>query len=277
MSVTISIGIVEDNSDNIANLEYTLSQTGYNVNVCNIAKTTTDAYHLLQDDQVDLAFLDIQLKDSNIFNVLQKLYEEGKPLPELVFTTAHGNFENALRAIQFACLDFVTKPFSVTDIEKAIQRFLTKKENSQHQNTDIAYLLQLLRNDSQASKTIAIQLLRGIIEIVDLDQIKYIEADENMSIIHLSNDQVLNSGKSFGHYLNILTDNKDFVQISKSYLVNLTHVRQYNHLDKSIKFKTNESLVVSHRFSRVLHKYLLNNRKELTKDSKFTFIKNLFK
>jgi two-component system LytT family response regulator len=195
----------------------------------------------------------------------------------LVFTTAHGNFENALRAIQFACLDFVTKPYSVTDIENAIRRFLTKKENSQHQNTDIAYLLQLLRNDAQASKTIAIQLLRGIIEIVDLAQIKYIEADENMSIIHLANNQILNSGKSFGHYLNLLTDNKDFVQISKSYLVNLSHVRQYNHLDKSIKFKSNESLVVSHRFSRVLHKYLLNNRKELTKDSKFAFIKNLFR
>ena len=277
MSVKISIGIVEDNNDNIANLKYTLSQTAYNVDVCNIARTPTEAYNLLQDDKLDLAFLDIQLKDSNIFNVLQKLYEEGKPLPELVFTTAHGNFENALRAIQFACLDFVTKPYSVTDIEKAIGRFLSKKENSQHQNTDIAYLLQLLRNDAQASKTIAIQLLRGIIEIVDLVQIKYIEADENMSIIHLPNNQILNSGKSFGHYLNLLTDNKDFVQISKSYLVNLTHVRQYSHVAKSIKFKSNESLVVSHRFSRVLHKYLLNNRKELTKDSKFAFIKNLFK
>ena len=118
MSVPISIGIVEDNIDNNDNLKYTLAQTGYHVDVCKIARTPAEAYHLLQDNTVDLAFLDIQLKDSNIFNVLQKLYKECKSLPELVFTTTHGNFENAVRAIQFACLDFITKPYSVAGIKK---------------------------------------------------------------------------------------------------------------------------------------------------------------
>ncbi|HRG38499.1 MAG TPA: LytTR family DNA-binding domain-containing protein, partial [Bacteroidia bacterium] len=232
---------------------------------------------VLSDEKVELAFLDIQLRESTIFSVLEKLFLEGKPLPELVFTTAHGSFENALKAIQFACLDFVTKPYGIEDIEQAIQRFLNKKEIKHHQRTDIGFLLQLLRNDIQSPKTMAVQLQRGIIEIVDLANMLYIEADENISIVHLSNNQKLHSSKNFGHYLGLLTDKKEFVQIGKSCLVNLNHVKQYNHQDKSLRLKNNESLVVSHRFSKSLHKYLLNNQKNLVNQGMFDFLKGLFR
>lgn len=275
--MNVNIAIVEDNSDNIATLKYALSQTPYNIVIVDEAKNADEAFRALLNEKVELAFLDIQLRDSTIFSVLEKLFHEAKPFPELVFTTAHGSFENALKAIQFACLDFVTKPFSNEDIENAIQRYLLKKESRQHQQTEIGFLLQILRNDMQSPKTMAIQLHRGIIEIVDLVQIVYIEADENVSIIHLTNNQKLNSSKNFGHYLGLLADNKDFVQISKSCFVNLTHVKQYNHQDKSLKLKTNESLVVSFRFSKGLHKYLLNNQRDLISQSKFDFLKGFFK
>lgn len=275
--MNVNIAIVEDNSDNIATLKYALSQTPYNIVIVDEAKNADEAFRALLNEKVELAFLDIQLRDSTIFSVLEKLFQEAKPFPELVFTTAHGSFENALKAIQFACLDFVTKPFSNEDIENAIQRYLLKKESRQHQQTEIGFLLQILRNDMQSPKTMAIQLHRGIIEIVDLVQIVYIEADENVSIIHLTNNQKLNSSKNFGHYLGLLADNKDFVQISKSCFVNLTHVKQYNHQDKSLKLKTNESLVVSFRFSKGLHKYLLNNQRDLISQSKFDFLKGFFK
>lgn len=273
----IHIAIVEDNSDNIATLTYALSQMPYQMIKVAEAKTAEEAYRVLSDEKVELAFLDIQLRESTIFSVLEKLFKEGKPLPELVFTTAHGSFENALKAIQFACLDFVTKPYSNEDIEQAIQRFLQKKETKQHQRTELGYLLQLLRNDIQSPKTMAVPLQRGIIEIVDLEEMVYIEADENISIIHLANQQKLHSSRNFGHFLSLLTDKKEFVQIGKSYLVNLNHVKQYNHQDKSLKLKNNESLVVSHRFSKSLHKYLLNNQKDLVNQGMFDFLKGLFK
>ena len=274
--MNIYIAIVEDNSDNIATLKYALSQTPYHITVVAEAKNADEAYRVLSDDRVELAFLDIQLRDSTIFSVLEKLFQEGKTLPDLVFTTAYGSFENALKAIQFACLDFVTKPFSHEDIEHAVQRYLNKKEIKQNKGTEIGFLLQLLRNDIQSPKTMAVQLQRGIIEIVDLANMLYIEADENISVVHLSNNQKLHSSKNFGHYLALLTDKKEFVQIGKSCLVNLTHVKQYNHQDKSLRLKNNESLVVSHRFSKSLHKYLLNNQKDLVNQGMFDFLKGLF-
>jgi DNA-binding LytR/AlgR family response regulator len=277
MTATINVAIIEDNADNIEILEYTLAQLTIPVKVTGIGKTDEEAYHILSDQSVELAFLDIQLRNTTIFTVLEKLYKEGRNLPELVFLTAHGTFENALKAIQFACLDFVTKPFSHEDIEHVVQRFLNKRGTKQSQSPEIGFLLQLLRNDIQSPKTMAVPLQRGIIEIVDLANMLYIEADENISIVHLSNNQKLHSSKNFGHYLSLLTDKKEFVQIGKSCLVNLNQVKQYNHQDKSLRLKNNESLVVSHRFSKSLHKYLLNNQKDLVSQGMFDFLKGLFK
>jgi DNA-binding LytR/AlgR family response regulator len=219
------------------------------------------------------------LRNATIFEVLEKLFKEGRRLPELVFITAHGSFENALKAIQFACLDFVTKPFDVSDIEIAVRRYSDKRDSKQfNQQTQIGFLLQLLRGDLQTLKSIAIALPKGVIELVDLQQIVYIQADENISNVHLSDGKILHSTKHLGYYLELFTGNPDFFQISKSCLVNISHLRQYNHQDKSLKLKSNESLTVSHRFSRSLHKFLLNSQhKHLIGGGQFDFLKNLFK
>ena len=65
------------------------------------------------------------------------------------------------------------------------------------------------------TKSIAIQLSRGIIEMVELPQVVFIEADENISIVHMAEGKTLLSHKNFGHYLALLSDNIDFIQISK--------------------------------------------------------------
>lgn len=274
----IHIAIVEDNNDNIETLKYTLGRLDLNISIEAIARTAEEAYTALRNENLDLAFLDIQLRDTNIFTVLEELFKEGDILPELVFLTAHGSFENALKAIQYACLDFVTKPFDVKDIENALQRYLGKKESKQpSQQKEIGLLLQLLKSDIHSPQSIAIQLSRGIIELVEVQNIMYIEADENVSTIYLSVGGPMHSSKSFGHYLGLLSDNINFLQISKSLLVNVQHVKQYHHQDKSMKLKNNQGLVVSHRFSSGVQKFLLSNQKDLVSDGKLGYIKKLFK
>lgn len=102
------------------------------------------------------------------------------------------------------------------------------------------------------------------------------EADENISIVLLANGQLINSSKSFGHDHGLLSNNSVFVHIIKSLLVNVLHIRKYKHQEKSLKFKSNESLIVSHRFSSDLHKFLLKNQKHLVQEDRFSFIKKLF-
>nr|HRD08111.1 hypothetical protein [Saprospiraceae bacterium] len=84
MTAAIKIAIVEDNIDNIGTFEYAISQLTTRVELVGVAKDETEAYALLTDRKTDLVFLDIQLRTTTIFSVLERIYAEGLTLPELV-------------------------------------------------------------------------------------------------------------------------------------------------------------------------------------------------
>ncbi len=261
--MNIHVGIVEDNPENIETLKYVLAQLETPVTLAGEARTMEEAYPLLKNERLDLAFLDIQLRKGTTFEVLEKLFSEGSKLPEIVFVTAHGSFENALKAIQFACLDFVTKPFSKPGIEAAVHRYLKKQDSSlENQQAQVGLLLQLLRDDMQTPKSVAITLSKGVLEFVDLQQIIHIEANESMSKVKLSDGKILRSTKHLGHYIDLLLGHPGFKQISKSCLVNTAHLKQYNHREKVLLLKNGESLIASHRYSRSLRKQLLENQQK---------------
>lgn len=261
--MNIRIGIVEDNIDNIKTLKYILNQVNISTTLLGEAQTIEEAYTLLKDGRLDLVFLDIQLRKGTIFDVLEKLYEENVKLPKMIFVTAHGSFENALNAIRFACIDFVTKPVDKSTIQLALGRFLEKRESShQDMQKQVGFLLNLLSHDIQKPKSIAINLAKGVLDFTDLNQIVYVQADENMSQIKLLNNNILRSVKHLGYYIDLLYSHQEFIQISKSFLVNTIHLKQYNHREKTLVLKNGETLIASHRFSRNLRKQLLDSQQK---------------
>jgi two-component system LytT family response regulator len=261
--MNIRIGIVEDNIDNIKTLKYLLNKVEVPITLLGEAQTMEEAYVLLKDGGLDLVFLDIQLRKGTIFDVLERLYKEKIKLPEMIFVTAHGSFENALNAIRFACIDFVTKPVDKSTIQLALDRYKSKKElTHRDMQKQVGFLLNLLTHDIQKPASIAINLLKGIIEFTDLSQIVFIEADENMSKVKLANNKILRSVKHLGHYIDLLFSHQEFVQISKACLVNTDYLKQYNHREKTLILKNGESLIASHRFSRNLRKQLLERQQK---------------
>ena len=196
MTAAIKIAIVEDNIDNIGTFEYAISQLTTRVELVGVAKDETEAYALLGRSQDGPGISGYPATHYYHFQCTGKNLCGGLTLPELVFLTAHGSFENAVKAIQFACLDFVTKPFNPDDIEQSLQRYLAKSNTQPSPQAEIGLLLQLLKTDMHTPKSIAIQLSRGIIEMVELLQVVFIEADENISIVHMAEGKTLLSHKT---------------------------------------------------------------------------------
>lgn len=256
--MNIQVGIVEDNLENIETLKYLLGKVDSGIKIEGEAQTMEEAYDLLKNNQLDLAFLDIQLRKGTIFEVLDKFIQEGIPLPDIVFVTAHGSFENALNAIKFACIDFITKPVDQASIQSALKRFRDrKKPDKEDLQKQVGFLLNLMNKDLQKPESIAINMAKGILEFTDLKDILYFEADQNMSKVKLVSGKTLRSVKHLGHYLELLYGHKEFIQISKSCMVNRIHLKQYNQRNKTLKLNNGESLIASHRFSRNLKKELL--------------------
>lgn len=71
----------------------------------------------LRGERPDLLFLDIQLGAESGFDVLAR---SAPPYPLIVFTTAH--HEHALRAFEFAALDYLLKPFDRERFARTLER-----------------------------------------------------------------------------------------------------------------------------------------------------------
>ncbi len=256
--MSLCVGIVEDTLDYIDTMRHLLGRIPQEVEVRQVASTLEEAKGLLQNPEVSLAFLDIQLQEGTILEVLDELLRNGKKLPELVFVTAHGSFEYATKAIRFACLDFITKPVSEEALQSAVERFLEKREKRLSESRQVQFLLDLLKGNMSAPTSIGIVLPKGVIEFIELERVAYFQADGSICAVNFGGGERLLSTRHLGYYTDLLADNAEFVQISKNCLLNIHYLRRYDHRNKSAILKNGEALVVSHRFGRHLRKMLLN-------------------
>jgi FixJ family two-component response regulator len=81
--------------------------------------------------------LDVELPDINGLALQQQLAEGGPPI---VFITGHGDIPSSVRAIKAGAVDFLTKPFSDTDLLKAIRAALDRDRGARLERAEIGRL-----------------------------------------------------------------------------------------------------------------------------------------
>ncbi len=273
----LKIAIVEDSQENIETLQYFIDRCDTPIELLGTAKTLAEAEVLLTSQPVDLALLDIQLKENNIFELLDKFNRERSISFDIIFVTAHSSFEYATKAIQYACLNYITKPVSEKELHEALQKAYERKGQGDN-SAQLNLLLEIIQGNIKSPKSISINMPKGVIEIVDLEEIKYIEADGSTSYLHLPTDKRLHSVKSLAHYSSLLELNNEFMMISRQCLVNLPHVKRYDHREKVLTLKSGETLIVSHRYSKQLKQKLMSDPQNAGMlRSALDTLKNIFK
>lgn len=117
MSPGIKAMIIDDEPGCIDNLKYHLS--AYCPGICVLATGARLSDVEEQLHQVDILFLDIELFNQNVFDIL-------KEWPQLkcriVFVTAYSDY--AVHAFKADALDYILKPLSRQDIEACYQKIL---------------------------------------------------------------------------------------------------------------------------------------------------------
>ncbi|MCD8540020.1 MAG: LytTR family DNA-binding domain-containing protein [Leadbetterella sp.] len=91
----------------------------------NVKATFTDAFKAipyLQQNKVDLIFLDIKMPDISGFDFLSTLSRR----PKIIFTTAYSEY--AVNAFEVDAVDYLMKPFSLTRFSKACNKVLDALE-----------------------------------------------------------------------------------------------------------------------------------------------------
>ena len=80
----------------------------------------------------DLIFLDIQMPKINGFEMLELIDQP----PAVIFTTAFDEY--AIKAFEAHAIDYLLKPFSKERFDKAIQKWLQQKSQTQQKPPVIA-------------------------------------------------------------------------------------------------------------------------------------------
>ncbi len=195
---------------------------------CSNGKT---AIKEINDKKPDLIFLDINMKDMNGFEVLQKV--EISPKPIVIFVTAYDNY--ALKAFDVEAFDFLLKPFKDQRFYKTIDKVLKTTRAEADSNFE-KRMVEFFHEYSGGKKILnaisKIPIKQGNkTALVDPQEILYILASGYYAeIFTASKKYVLRES------LNNLEENLDsrfFVRVHRSTILNMNFVKEIIHSDYS--------------------------------------------
>ena len=84
--------------------------------------------------------LDVQLPDINGLELQRQIANVAHP--PIVFITGHGDIPSSVRAIKAGAVDFLTKPFSESDLIRSIRAAIALDRKARSEHADLARLQQ---------------------------------------------------------------------------------------------------------------------------------------
>lgn len=198
--MNINCIIVDDEPIARQGIEKYSRQIDY-LSIIALCKNVTEARKALEENRIDLIFLDIEMPGTTGIDFLRTL--ENPPL--VIFTTAYPNY--ALDGYSLNVLDYLLKPFSFERFKQAVtkaqENMLLKAESS-------------LKNDFLFIKT------DYKLEKVFLNDILYIEGMQNYVIVHTAKDKLIThlTMKMAEEQFSI----KGFIRIHKSFIVSVKSI-----------------------------------------------------
>jgi len=173
---TIKAIIVDDEANARLILKNFVSDFCPTVTIIAEAEDVKSAVKIINKNEVDLVFLDIEMPDENGFVLFDYF---NKPTFETIFCTAYSEY--AIKAFEVSAIDYLLKPIGITKLKDAIEKAEIKLQQNLNPQENIAVLKENLLQKS--IKKIGIHIGDGIV-FIDLNDILYFEANGSYTIIH---------------------------------------------------------------------------------------------
>lgn len=175
-----------------------------NLELLGVFKGAKEAMPLIEKEQVDLLFLDIQMPDINGVDFLKSLEVK----PSTIFTTAYSEY--AIEAYNLNVIDYLLKPIPfdrfVQSIDKASEQVKTFKDYKRLDNKEYIVLKSTYR-----------------LHKVNYSEILSIEGLKEYVAFHLKGGEQIITLESLKKLDNNLPDN--FMRIHRSHIINKDHVK----------------------------------------------------
>ncbi len=165
------------------------------------AENAMQAYKILQNQSVDLMFLDIQMPHLNGIDFLKSLSQK----PKTIFTTAYRDF--AIEGFELEAVDYLLKPITFERFFKAVER--------------------ILRNMADDKQDFILIKTEGMQRKIFLSEIVYFESQGNdIKVVLATQESFISKSKITD--LEKTLSGKGFVRIHRSFIINAAFVTAFN-------------------------------------------------
>lgn len=171
-----------------------------------------EAMQFLNNNQVDLMFLDLNMPKLSGFDFLRTLSNP----PKVIVTTAYKEF--ALDGYELDIADYLLKPFSFERLLKAVNKAIGDNSQSTTSNNSA-------ENSSPSQAVNKRFFVKGDKKYhqVDSEDILFIEAYGNYTKVYFKEEMII-SHEKISYYESIL-DNQYFMRVHKSFIVALDKIK----------------------------------------------------
>ncbi len=223
--------VLEDEDDNRNWIVKKLGQFP-EIELVGEAATLDESFQLIAQKRPDAAFMDIQLIGGDVFTLLQRLQDNGIPIPYIVMTTGYPEYVmNALNDYRRFVVQYLVKPF-VEDwqkkLRKSIDALLAAKMN-EPQLPDEPKTLP----DSLSKPNSIFVNNRGVLLRLDFDKIAYLEAaggGETFVVLDADTHQL---DLTLAKFLELLPEDR-FLRISKNNIINIDRILRVNREERTV-------------------------------------------
>jgi DNA-binding NtrC family response regulator len=120
----IRLLIAEDEKNLGFVLQRELARLGHQVTLVHDGEAAVRA---AQDNEFDVALLDIMMPNRSGLEVLRELRDLEQP-PEVLMMTGHATVETALQAMKMGAYDYLTKPCHISELEAILNKAYEKRQ-----------------------------------------------------------------------------------------------------------------------------------------------------
>ena len=230
--MTLKALIVDDEFNARNNLKILIDEFCPELKIVGLVESAEEARIIIEKEKPDVVFLDIAMPKEDGFSLL-KSYENRDF--SVVFTTAYNEY--ALKAFKENAIDYLEKPISIDDLQKAVQKVM-KVHGSNEQRTP-AELSELVDEAMEGKNDrISIPTRDGYVIIRNTDII-HLEASDNYTMIYLIDGSRHLSSKNIKVYEENLNQ-EVFFRTHKSHIINVEHhLKEFSRSEGNMAILTN--------------------------------------
>ncbi|WP_299110877.1 LytTR family DNA-binding domain-containing protein [uncultured Winogradskyella sp.] len=213
------------------------------INVVAKCKNAIEAFNFINNNKVDLIFLDINMPEISGISFAKSINRDIK----IIFTTAYRDY--AVEGFDLQAVDYLLKPIAFERLLQAVNRYF--EVNSASNNNKI--------ETTESNDFIFVRSDRKMIK-VDFDTILYVESYSDYIKIHLDNSASKNSDKTIITRETITSieaklPKAQFLRLHRSYIVCIDKIQSFTNEQVTVNRK---ALSISRTYKKEVLKRLEN-------------------